>query len=189
MGSLKEDHPRNMMMFRPGGSFTSLRMLPSTLATAWKTFSSTETGCVTIIINRSIKTVPCIIISIISLSKCMIVIQICCSIYDIVDKQDHPTLHLHLARYHLPPPPHCHHFHHHQCHHHHCHHPHNHDDGQGGRWWERERVAKVNLKSQTADFPLQVKPVRLLIKYYHHGDHIVSYWSYYCHNHTIYIWE
>lgn len=69
----------------------------------------------------------------ISFSKCMIVIQICCSIYDIVDKQDHPTLHLHLARYHPPPPPHCHHFHHHQYHHHHCHHPHNHDDGQGGR--------------------------------------------------------
>ena len=129
----------------------------------------------------------------ISFSKCMIVIQICCSIYDIVDKQDHPTLHLHLARYHPPPPPHCHHFHHHQYHHHQCHHPHNHDDGQGGRWWERERAAKVNLKSQAADFPLQVKPVRLLIKHYHHGDHIISHWSNvcwsYCQNHTIYIWE
>ena len=62
MGSLKEDHPRNMMMFRPGGSFTSLRMLPSTLATAWKTFSSTETGCVTIILYISINTIPSIFI-------------------------------------------------------------------------------------------------------------------------------
>ena len=32
----------------------------------------------------------------------VMIIEICCSIYDIVDKQDHPTLHLHLARY--PPP-------------------------------------------------------------------------------------
>ena len=48
------------------------------------------------------------------------VIKILCSIYDIVDKQDHPTLHLHLARY-------SHHSHQFIHHHHHLHD----DHGQG----------------------------------------------------------
>ena len=121
-----------MIMIRLVGSCTSLRMPRSTLATVWKIFLSTETGF--FIVSTSIKSI--IIISITSISKSMMIIEICCSIYDIVDKQDHPTLHLHLARY-PPPPPHHHHQHCHGHRGHHGHHYHDCGDGQGGGGWER----------------------------------------------------
>ena len=143
-------------------------MLLSTLGTVWKTFLSTETGSVQwnyqiltsviFILKKKHFLEKCpncsdfLLRAFSMIIKSTSVIKILCSIYDIVDKQDHPTLHLHLARY-------SHHSHQFIHLHHHLHD----DHGQGRGWWDWQRVAKVEFKIKAADLSMQVMTMMINI--------------------------